>query len=754
MNDAGNGAGAEGAPVASPASAGVADDRGRTTGHIVDEAVAAPRGDATELIVHLTETINSNLDLRVVLQTVTDTGTRLSGASFGAFFYNAVDDRGNAYQLHVLSGADAAEFERMPTPRITALFEPTFTGTALTRVDDLALDPRTSGLPRGHLPLRSYLGVPVVSGHGTVIGALLFGHPEPGVFTATTERLVHAVAAHAAVAVENARLFSREKTARMEAERIAQKLTMLQGATARLASALTAEHALDAMADTLLSQLGAARIAVFLREGEEFRSMGTRAGVEAQGGHYYESAPVSFPSLVRDATLTRSPVHVTCRSEFVERYPELAQSLPDIGAVLALPLTVTASTRGALVLQWREPRGFTDSQLRFFEAVAGQLASTLERVRLHEAEATAQRELHRHVAELTESSTTLQRSLLPQRLPDVAGLDVAVRYLPGTAGAEVGGDWYDVVLGTGGRVTLVVGDVEGHSLSAAAVMGRVSTALHAYLAEGHPPEVALARVNPLVEEAGVIVTCCLATLDPATGLVALVRAGHPLPILRRADGTVLEVGHESGPPLGVSGATWPVSMGRVQPGDRAVLYTDGLVEHRAGDMDAAVAELLDAVRDGDSGVEEAADLVLDRVLLSPEDDIALLIAEFTEIAAGAPARLTVHGEAEVATARAFTRDTVRHWGHEAIEDTAALLVSEMVTNALIHAVGPALLELLPVDGGIRICVTDREPAHPRPRNAGPETLGGRGLLLVDTLAAQWGIEGAGVGKTVWALLPC
>ncbi|GAB2881975.1 SpoIIE family protein phosphatase [Nocardioides pacificus] len=718
---------------------------------MVEEPLPSSRGDATELIVHLTETINSNLDLRLVLQAVTDTGTRLSGASFGAFFYNATDDRGNAYRLHVLSGADAAQFEQMPSPRITALFEPTFSGRGLTRVDDLSLDPRVTGLPRGHLPLRSYLGVPVVSGHGAVIGALLFGHPEPHRFDGTTERLVQAVAAHAAVAVENARLYAREKSARMEAERTAQELTMLQGATARLASALTAEDALDAMAETLLTQLDAMRIAVFLREGDEFRSMGTRATPE-RTGHYYQSAPTTFPSLVRDATLTHAPVWVTCRPEFEDRYPELAEALPDVGSVIALPLTVTASTRGALVLQWFDPRGFSDSHVRFFEAVAGQLASTLERVRLHEAEAAAQRRLHRHVAELTESSTTLQRSLLPQRLPDVPGIDVAVRYLPGTAGAEVGGDWYDVVVGSGGQVTLVVGDVEGHSFSAAAVMGRVSTALHAYLAEGHPPDVALARVNPLVEEAGVIVTCCLATLDPATGQVALVRAGHPLPVLRRADGTVLEVGHQSGPPLGVPGASWPVTLGQVQAGDRAVLYTDGLVEHRTGDMDSEVSRLLDAVRDGHGTVEEAADLVLDRVMLSPEDDIALLIADFAHLPGHAAARLTVHSEVEVAAARAFTRDTVRQWCEEGTEETATLLVSEMVTNALIHAVGPAVLELTPVDGGVRIAVTDREPQHPQPRSASPDALGGRGLLLVEALAEQWGIEGAGVGKTVWATL--
>ena len=139
--------------------------------------------DAAALVLHLAAELNSQADLPTVLQTVTDTATTLSGAQFGAFFYNAFDDTGSSYVLHVISGADAESFFSLPSPRITPLFEPTFTGRGSVRTDDVVTDARFSGFPADHLPVRSYLATPVVGREGAVIGALLLGHPEPGVFT-------------------------------------------------------------------------------------------------------------------------------------------------------------------------------------------------------------------------------------------------------------------------------------------------------------------------------------------------------------------------------------------------------------------------------------------------------------------------------------------------------------------------------------------------------------------------------------------
>jgi signal transduction histidine kinase/CheY-like chemotaxis protein len=198
--------------------------------------------DETRVLEVLNRTgaaLSSKLDLQAVLQTVTDAATELSSAQFGAFFYNSTDDKGDAFVLYTLSGAPREAFERFGHPRATALFGPTFRGEGIIRVDDVLQDPRYGqwaphhGMPEGHLPVRSYLAVPVESRSGDVIGGLFFGHSEPGVFTARSERVVKGVAAQAAVAIDNARLFElaqkaaderkqlldSERTARNEAER-------------------------------------------------------------------------------------------------------------------------------------------------------------------------------------------------------------------------------------------------------------------------------------------------------------------------------------------------------------------------------------------------------------------------------------------------------------------------------------------------------------------------------------------------------
>jgi GAF domain-containing protein len=161
----------------------------------------------------------SELDLQSLLQTVTDAATQLTGAQFGAFFYNSTDENGDAYMLYTLSGAPREAFQDFGHPRATPLFGPTFRGEAPIRLDDVLKDPWYGqmpphhGMPRGHLPVRSYLAVPVISRNADVIGGLFFGHAEPGRFTERSQRLVVAIAAEAAIAVDNARLLESERAA-------------------------------------------------------------------------------------------------------------------------------------------------------------------------------------------------------------------------------------------------------------------------------------------------------------------------------------------------------------------------------------------------------------------------------------------------------------------------------------------------------------------------------------------------------------
>ncbi|WP_217704028.1 hybrid sensor histidine kinase/response regulator [Piscinibacter koreensis] len=185
--------------------------------------------DETRMLELLNQTgkaIGSTLDLQPLLQSITDAATQLSGASFGAFFYNTVDERGEAFQLYTLAGAPKEAFGGFGHPRATPLFGPTFRGEAPIRSDDVRVDPRYGqwdphrGLPPGHLPVRSYLAVPVVARGGEVLGGLFFGHPEPGVFSERTERLIVGVAAQAAVAIDNARLYDQVRRTASERERL------------------------------------------------------------------------------------------------------------------------------------------------------------------------------------------------------------------------------------------------------------------------------------------------------------------------------------------------------------------------------------------------------------------------------------------------------------------------------------------------------------------------------------------------------
>lgn len=170
-----------------------------------------------EIINSIIKTVSEELDLQKILQKVTDSTTTLTGAKFGAFFYNKVDTKGETYKLYALSGAPKEAFEKFGMPRNTAVFQPTFTGEGVIRVDDITQDPRYGhntphfGMPEGHLAVVSYLAVPVISRSGAVIGGLLFGHPEPGVFTREHENLVIPIAAQAAIGLDNAKLYEEVK---------------------------------------------------------------------------------------------------------------------------------------------------------------------------------------------------------------------------------------------------------------------------------------------------------------------------------------------------------------------------------------------------------------------------------------------------------------------------------------------------------------------------------------------------------------
>lgn len=360
-----------------------------------------------------------------------------------------------------------------------------------------------------------------------------------------------------------------------------------------------------------------------------------------------------------------------------------------------------------------------------------------------------------------EAAVTLQRSLLPQELEQPDDLRVAATYQPGGTDAAVGGDWYDVITLGAGRTALVIGDVMGRGVRAAAVMGQLRTAVRAYARLDLPPHEVLQLLDGLAAEidASQIATCVYAVHDPNEGRLVYASAGH-LPILvRDPDGTVRRAAEPTGPPLGTGG--WLHTSGSVPlgPGSSAVLYTDGLVERRDKDIDHGVEALERAF----AGAAGAPDIVCDRLLRSlgitatHDDDVAILVLQH-------PARtghdaelfhnaaLELHGGTEAAPrARAFASGVLASWRFSPeLHDLGVLAASELVANSLQHGIPPMRLRLRRTDRRLIVEVTDGDDHLPRRRRAEPADEAGRGISIVATIASSWGSRRTpGGGKAVW-----
>ncbi len=431
--------------------------------------------------------------------------------------------------------------------------------------------------------------------------------------------------------------------------------------------------------------------------------------------------------------------------------------------MLAVP--VLGSQRqalGALSTTWAEPGAVDDEVRDLLAAVAGQLGQALERAYLHEAERAARSELSASVEALTDLARGLQHGLLPRRLPELPRVRVAVRYQPALSGSEVGGDWYDVVALEDGTVTVVIGDVQGHSTTAAGLMGQLRTAVRAYLTEGHDVATALARTNALLVQMHVelFATCCLVRLDQGTGTLVAATAGHPPPLLATGGGRVSEPDLPVGVPLGIlEGSTYETATVRLAGPARVVLYTDGVVES-AGDREqrglAAVRAALQRAPVGEVGCERVADAVLAGIPHRLTDDAALLVLDYAgPLEQREESELALPPDlASVQRARRFVCERLRAWGVDELSDAAQLVTSELVTNAVTHTGTPTRLVLShePATGAVRVCVSDGSTRHPAVRDAGTEALGGRGLAIVEALAESWGVADRGDGKVVWARL--
>ncbi|MFB6780846.1 SpoIIE family protein phosphatase [Streptomyces sp. NPDC056352] len=360
-----------------------------------------------------------------------------------------------------------------------------------------------------------------------------------------------------------------------------------------------------------------------------------------------------------------------------------------------------------------------------------------------------------------ETAVTLQRSLLPQELEQPDDLRIAATYQPGGTDAAVGGDWYDVITLGAGRTALVIGDVMGRGVRAAAVMGQLRTAVRAYARLDLPPHEVLQLLDGLAAEidASQIATCAYAVHDPNEGRLVYASAGH-LPILvRDEDGSVRRAEDPTGPPLGTGG--WIHTSGTIAlpPGSTAVLYTDGLVERRSEDIDEGVAALERAL----SGAKGSPQVVCDRLIRSlgvtaeHDDDVAVLVVQHpARTGANAElfhnASLDLLGGIEAAPrARAFATGVLTSWRFPVeLCDLGVLAASELVANSLQHGTPPMRLGLRRTDRRLIIEVTDGDDHLPRRRRAEPVDEAGRGISIVATIASSWGSRRTpGGGKAVW-----
>ncbi|MFE6066992.1 SpoIIE family protein phosphatase [Streptomyces sp. NPDC056525] len=441
-------------------------------------------------------------------------------------------------------------------------------------------------------------------------------------------------------------------------------------------------------------------------------------------------------------------------------------------SVLLLPLYARGTTLGlAQFVRHRTPTPFDDDDLLLAQDIAARAALYIDNARRYTHERT--------------TALTLQRSLLPQRPVEQSAVDTAARYLPSGSRAGVGGDWYDVIPLSGGRVALVVGDVVGRGLHAAATMGRLRTAVRAFADIDLMPDELLTHLDDVVirlqreesrEDGEISATCLYAIYDPATRLCSLASAGHVPPAVATSAATsaadtgttgaapaeVPKAGTAPadlpalpiGPPLGLGGLPFETAQWELPEGSLLALYTDGLVQSRTRDLDASLTLLSDTLARA-SQSSASPDEVCERLLATmlparPSDDVALLVARTRALDPGHVATLDLPSDpAAVSGARRFAADTLGSWGLDELSFTTELIVSELVTNAIRYGKPPVHLRLV-LDSALTCEVFDANSTAPHMRRARTFDEGGRGLLLVAQFAERWGTRHGREGKTIWA----
>ncbi|MFJ2771444.1 SpoIIE family protein phosphatase [Streptomyces sp. NPDC087300] len=556
-----------------------------------------------------------------------------------------------------------------------------------------------------------------------------------------------------------------------------------------LAEARSTEEVLRVAAGLSMPGFSPDGLAVFGVAGDRLTIIGHHGHQPGDDGPF-SAMPVDTDYPAAEVVRTGRAVYLSSPEDYRRRYPAAwpLASRFERQSWAFLPLTVAGRTMGAWMAAFTYPVSFTPDERSVLTTVARMLAQALSRAGVADSE-----------RELTEG---LQRSMLPTLGPKIPGMSVAARYVPTGGGLQVGGDWYDMIPLPNGRIAFVIGDVQGHDVRAAGLMGQLRIALRAYASEGHRPDAVLSRATRFLsgitesitygssgsgtdaatEYDPRFATCLYVEADPATGVLEMARAGHPEPAIRMSDGTVLLRPTAGGLPLGIDpDADYPTTRLVLESGETMLICTDGLIETGGHDLDSGWArirtilegyayEAEGAAGDGE-GLERLADSLVQAVhgpsshhTTGPladrrEDDIAVLLLSRTGRAEQhTDARRTVLTVAQaeperIAGARRHLRDLLHDWADDDQVDSAVLMVSEMLTNVLVHTDGDALLvaEVTGEPGArrLRAEVADGSDDLPHKRQPGELASSGRGLVLMELLAGAWGVDPRGDGKSIW-----
>lgn len=513
-----------------------------------------------------------------------------------------------------------------------------------------------------------------------------------------------------------------------------------------LAEAETPSDITNVVATEVLPAFGASGLLVALVDSGKLHVAG-HAGYDVAARRAVDRLPIDADAPIAEVMRTLEPMFLSSREAYLSRFPKLGGLLEVTRkqAWAFAPLIASDRPVGSLTLSFDEPRELATDERSALVSLAGLLAQTLERARLRAAERGP--------------AAGLQRGLLPRALPQPRGLSARARYLPATNGMRVGGDWFELITLSADRVGLVIGDVQGHNVDASSTMGQLRKALRGYAAEGHDPVTVVSRSNRMMAEidADLFATCCYVELDLRRGQALVVRAGHPPPLLRSADGATRVIEVPVGLPLGVDAdESYVTAAVDLYMGDTLVLLTDGLVEGTGTQMETGLAGVATMMREtgvGDLGAFVDALVAQPLAAEQRSDDIAVLAVRHdgldeTDRTPTATRSVDRRDPMAARHAREFIAGVLAEWDLDDLQDTTVLVVSEVVTNALRHTEGSIEMTMCRLPNGLRVEVADDGSVAPSHRG-GDVLESGRGVPLLDGFSDRWGSARRGNGKIVW-----